>query len=47
MRDDGVDKAWILHQGIKGSNVILDMERDEITIRNFKENRKSIWYKAG
>lgn len=47
MRDDGVDKAWILYHGIKGSNVILDMERDEIRIRNFKTNQKSIWYEAG
>lgn len=47
MSDDGVDKAWIPYHGIKGSNVILDMERDEIRIRNFKKNRKSIWSKAG
>lgn len=47
MRDDGVDKAWVLYHGIKRSNVILDMERDEIRIRNFKKNQKSFWYKAG
>lgn len=37
MRDDGVDDAWILYHGIKGSNAILDMERDEKRIRNFKK----------
>lgn len=47
MRDEDVDKAWILYHGIKRSNVILDMERDEIRIRNFKKNQKSIRYKAG